>query len=143
LALAEKMGATRTVDVRSERLEDVTQSLNMKEGFDVGFEMSGNPDAFRSMLTAMCHGGKIALLGILPEMAINWDTVVFNGLTIQGIYGRRMYETWYKVTMLIQSGVDISPLITHRFHYTDYERGFEAMRSGQSGKVVLDWTERP
>ncbi len=142
LALAEKMGATRTVDIRSERLEDVAQSLDMKEGFDVGFEMSGNSDAFRSMLTAMCHGGKIALLGILPEMAIDWDTVVFNGLTIQGIYGRRMYETWYKVTMLIQSGVDISPLITHRLHYTEYEQGFEAMRSGQSGKVVLDWTER-
>jgi len=141
LSLAAKMGATRTVDVRTEQLADVTQALNMKEGFDVGFEMSGNPDAFRSMLPAMCHGGKIALLGILPDMDINWDTVVFNGLTIQGIYGRRMYETWYKVTMLIQCGVDISPLITHRIHYTEFQQGFDAMRSGQSGKVIMDWTE--
>ncbi|MCF7972484.1 MAG: L-threonine 3-dehydrogenase [Phycisphaerae bacterium] len=143
LSLASKMGATRVVDVRSETLEEVTRSLNMKEGFDVAFEMSGNPEAFRSMLPAMCHGGKIALLGILPEMVIDWDTVVFNGLTIQGIYGRRMYETWYKVTMLIQCGVDISPLITHRLHYTEFQQGFDAMRTGQSGKVILDWTERP
>ncbi len=141
LELAKKMGATHVVDVSKESLEQVTKDLGMKEGFDVGFEMSGNPEAFRQMLPAMCHGGKIALLGILPEMAIDWDYVVFNGLTIRGIYGRRMYETWYKATMLIQRGLDIWPLITHRFHYTDFDKGFEVMRSGRSGKVVLDWTE--
>lgn len=139
LGLAKKMGATRTVDVRTERLEDVVKELDMKEGFDVGLEMSGNPDALRSMMANMCHGGKMALLGILPETTINWDYVVFNGLTIMGIYGRKMYETWYKVTMLIQCGVDITPLITHHFHYTEFEKGFEVMRSGQSGKVILDW----
>lgn len=127
LELAKKMGATRTVDVRTEKLEDVAAELKMKEGFDVGLEMSGHPDALRSMLANMCHGGKIALLGILPPTQIDWDYIVFNGLTIKGIYGREMYETWYKVTMLIQSGLDISPVITHRFHYTDYEKGFEAM----------------
>ncbi|MBE0534184.1 MAG: L-threonine 3-dehydrogenase [Phycisphaerae bacterium] len=140
LDLARKMGATRTVDVRNEKLEDVAAELNMKEGFDVGLEMSGNPDALRSMLANMCHGGKIALLGILPPTQIDWDYIVFNGLTIKGIYGREMYETWYKVTMLIQSGLDISPIITHRFHYTEYEKGIEAMRSGNSGKVILDWS---
>ena len=139
LDLARTMGATRAVDVRSERIEDIVQELDMKEGFDVGFEMSGNPSAFRSMLPAMCHGGRIALLGILPEMAIDWDTIVFNGLTIKGIYGRRMYETWYKVTMMIQGGLDIGPLITHRFPFQEFEKGFEVMRSGESGKVVLDW----
>ena len=141
LELAKKMGATRTVDVRTEKLEDVAAELKMKEGFDVGLEMSGHPDALRSMLANMCHGGKIALLGILPPTQIDWDYIVFNGLTIKGIYGREMYETWYKVTMLIQSGLDISPVITHRFHYTDYEKGFEAMRSGNSGKVILDWSQ--
>jgi len=140
LKLAKKMGATRAVDVRREGIENVVKELQMKEGFDVGLEMSGNPDAFRSMLANMCHGGKIALLGILPEMSINWDYIVFNGLTIKGIYGREMYETWYKVTMLIQCGMDISPLITHRFHYTEYMKGFEVMRSGRSGKVILDWS---
>ena len=139
LGLAKKMGATRTADVRTERLEDVVKELDMKEGFDVGLEMSGNPDALRSMMANMCHGGKMALLGILPETTINWDYVVFNGLTIMGIYGRKMYETWYKVTMLIQCGVDITPLITHHFPYTEFEKGFEVMRSGQSGKVILDW----
>ena len=139
LELAKKMGATRTVDVRHEKIPDVVKELGMKEGFDVGLEMSGSPEAFRDMLTNMCHGGKIALLGILPQMAIDWDYVVFNGITIKGIYGRQMYESWYKVTMLIQCGVDISPLITHRFHYTEYMKGFEVMRSGQSGKVILDW----
>ncbi len=140
LELAKKMGATRTVDVRHEKIPDVVKELGMKEGFDVGLEMSGSPEAFRDMLTNMCHGGKIALLGILPQMAIDWDYVVFNGLTIKGIYGRQMYESWYKVTMLIQCGVDISPLITHHFHWTEYMKGFEVMRSGQSGKVILDWT---
>ncbi len=141
LDLAKKMGATRVVDVRTEKLEDVIAELGMKEGIDVGLEMSGNPDALRSMLANMCHGGKIALLGILPPTQIDWDYVVFNGLTIKGIYGREMYETWYKVTMLIQSGLDISPVITHHFHYTEYEKGFEVMRSGNSGKVILDWSQ--
>jgi threonine 3-dehydrogenase len=140
LELAKKMGATRTLDVRYQKLKDAVKELGMKEGFDVGLEMSGNPEALRTMLANMCHGGKIALLGILPQMAIDWDYVVFNGLTIKGIYGREMYESWYKVTMLIQSGVDISPIITHRFHYTEFIKGFEVMKSGQCGKVILDWT---
>ena len=140
LGLAKKMGATRTVDVSKEKIGDVVKELDMKEGFDVGLEMSGSPDAFRQMLSQMCHGGKIAMLGILPETSIDWDYVVFNGLTIKGIYGREMYETWYKVTMLIQGGVDIRPLITHHYHYTEYMKGFDVMRSGKSGKVVLDWT---
>ena len=105
-------------------------------------EMSGNPEALRSMMANMCHGGKIALLGILPKTAIDWDCVVFNGLTIKGIYGREMYETWYKMTSLIQSGLDINPVITHRFHYTVFQDGFDVMRSGNSGKVILDWTEK-
>jgi len=141
LELAKKMGPTLTLDVRSERIKDAVKKLDMKEGFDVGLEMSGSPDAFKSMLANMCHGGKIALLGIMPDTAINWDYVVFNGLTIKGIYGREMFETWYKVTMLIQRGVDIAPIITHRFHYTEYRRAFEVMASGRSGKVILDWTE--
>ena len=142
LELARKMGATRALDIRTEKIEDTAKELGMKEGFDVGMEMSGNPDALRSMMANMCHGGKIALLGILPKTAIDWDCVVFNGLTIKGIYGREMYETWYKMTSLIQSGLDISPVITHRFHYTDFQDGFDVMRSGNSGKVVLDWTEK-
>lgn len=140
LELAKKMGPTMTLDVRSQSIEDAVKQLKMKEGFDVGLEMSGNPQAFKDMLANMCHGGKIALLGIMPETAIDWDYVVFNGLTIKGIYGREMYETWYKATMLIQGGVDLTPLITHRFHYTEYLKGFEIMRSGESGKVILDWT---
>jgi threonine 3-dehydrogenase len=114
----------------------------MKEGFDVGLEMSGNPAAFRDMLANMAHGGKIAMLGIPSEdMAIDWNTLVFNMLTIKGIYGREMYETWYKMTVMLQSGLDISPIITHRFPFTDFQKGFDAMRSGQSGKVVLTWKE--
>ena len=113
----------------------------MKEGFDVGMEMSGSPAAFRSMLANMCHGGKIALLGLLPQTEIDWNTVIFNGLTIKGIYGREMYEPWYKMTVMIQSGLDITPIITHRFHYSEFEKAFDVMRSGQSGKVVLDWSE--
>ena len=140
LEMAKQMGATTTVDVRNDSIENATKRLSMTEGFDVGFEMSGNPAAFNSMIKNMCHGGKIAMLGILPETAIDWDYVVFNGLTIKGIYGRRMYETWYKMTTLIQSGLNIEPIITHRFHYTDFQKGFDAMRSGQSGKVILDWT---
>ncbi len=140
LELAKKMGATMTLDIRTEKIEDAIEKLGMKEGFDVGFEMSGSPDAFKSMLKNMFHGGKIALLGIIPQTSIDWDCVVFNGLTIKGIYGREMFETWYKVTMLIQKGLDISPLITHRFGCTDYLKAFEVMRSGNSGKVILDWT---
>ena len=141
LELARKMGPTLTLDVRSQSIEDAVKKLNMKEGFDVGLEMSGNPQAFKDMLANMCHGGKIALLGIMPETAIDWDYVVFNSLTILGIYGREMFETWYKATMLIQGGMDLMPLITHRFHYTEYLKAFEVMRSGESGKVILDWTQ--
>ena len=140
LELAKKMGATHVVDVRSETLADVQRELGMKEGFDVGLEMSGNATAFRDMLDNMCHGGKIAMLGIPPgEIAIDWNTVIFNMLTIKGIYGREMYETWYKMTVMLQSGLDISPIITHRFHYTEFEKGIEVMQTGQSGKVILDW----
>jgi threonine 3-dehydrogenase len=142
LELAKKMGATLTLDVRKETIEDSQKKLGMKEGFDVGLEMSGNAQAFRSMMINMCHGGKIALLGILPgNAAIDWDTVIFNGLTIKGIYGREMYETWYKMTSMIQTGLDITPIITHHFYYTEYEKGFEVMRSGQSGKVILNWVD--
>jgi threonine 3-dehydrogenase len=139
LQLARQMGATMAVDVRTSSVKDMQEQLGMKEGFDVGREMSGSPDALRQMIANMAHGGKIALLGILPRTEIDWDFVVFNGLTIKGIYGREMYETWYKMTMLIQGGLDISPLITHRYGCLDYEKGFEAMRSGNSGKVVLTW----
>jgi threonine 3-dehydrogenase len=140
LELARKMGATVALDVRSGNLADTQKELGMAEGFDVGLEMSGNPAAFRSMLDNMCHGGKIAMLGIPSEpIAIDWNTVVFSSLTIKGIYGREMYETWYKMTVMLESGLDISPVITHRLPYTDFEEGFEVMRSGNSGKVVLDW----
>ena len=140
LKLAQKMGATLTLDARSEKIEDAQKKLGMKEGFDVGREMSGSPDALRAMLPNLCHGAKIALLGILPpNTAIDWDFVVFNGLTIKGIYGREMYETWYKMSVMIQSGLDISPVITHRFHYTEYQKAFDVMLSGKSGKVILNW----
>jgi threonine 3-dehydrogenase len=142
LKIAKKMGATLALDVRRHKIENAQKKLGMKEGFDVGMEMSGNPNALRSMLPNMCHGAKIALLGILPPNTdIDWDKVVFNGLTIKGIYGREMYETWYKMTVMIESGLDIKPVITHRFHYTEYEKGFEVMRSGKSGKVILNWEE--
>ncbi len=141
LELAEKMGPTLTLDVRSERIEDAIRKLDMKEGFDVGLEMSGNPEAFQSMLANVCHGGKIAMLGIMPPTAVDWDYVVFNGLTIKGIYGREMFETWYKATMLIQGGLDITPLITHRFGCAEYSEAFEVMRSGDSGKVILNWEQ--
>jgi threonine 3-dehydrogenase len=142
LELARKLGATRVVDVSRSRLPEVQRELGMREGFDVGLEMSGNPSAFRDMLANMAHGGKIAMLGI-PEqdVAINWNTVVFNMLTIRGIYGREMYETWYQMTVMLQSGLDISPVITHRLSYRDFQTGFEAMRSGRSGKVILTWKE--
>ncbi|MBW7992699.1 MAG: L-threonine 3-dehydrogenase [Planctomycetes bacterium] len=141
LELAKKMGPTMVVDARSQKIEDAARELGMKEGFDIGLEMSGSPEAFKDMLANMCHGGKIALLGIMPQTAIDWDYVVFNGLTIKGIYGREMFETWYIATMLIQSGTDITPLITDSFHYTEYQKAFEIMRSGNSGKVILNWTE--
>ena len=141
LELAKKMGPTMVVDARSQTIGDAAKELGMKEGFDIGLEMSGSPEAFKDMLANMCHGGKIALLGIMPQTAIDWDYVVFNSLTIKGIYGREMFETWYIATMLIQSGTDITPLITNSFHYTEYEKAFEIMRSGNSGKVILNWTE--
>jgi threonine 3-dehydrogenase len=140
LALAKRMGATTTVNVDSGNLADVQRSLGMKEGFDVGLEMSGNPAALRDMLANMAHGGRIAMLGIPAQpIAIDWNTVVFNMLTIRGIYGREMYETWYKMTVMLDSGLDIRPVITHRFAAEEFERGFEVMRSGQSGKVILNW----
>lgn len=141
LELAKKMGADRVVDVRTEKLPDIQRELGMKEGFDVGLEMSGNASAFRDMLANMAHGGKIAMLGIPPEpIAIDWNAVIFNMLTIKGIYGREMYETWYKMTVMLQGGLDISPVITHRFPANEFQQGFDVMRSGQSGKVILDWT---
>ncbi|AKE51037.1 L-threonine 3-dehydrogenase [Kangiella geojedonensis] len=140
LDLAKQMGATRTVNVTQEKLEDVMDELGMKEGFDVGLEMSGAPPAFASMLNTMNHGGKIAMLGIpSSDMAIDWNQVIFKGLVIKGIYGREMYETWYKMIAMLQSGLDLSPVITHRFDIDKFEEGFETMAGGQSGKVVLSW----
>ena len=140
LALAARMGATRTVDVSKEKLQDVQRELGMKEGFDVGLEMSGNAVALCDMIDNMTHGGRIALLGIIPEAAsIDWHKVIFNMLTIRGIYGREMFETWYKMTALIQSGLDITPVITHRLPIASFQEGFELMRTGRSGKIVLDW----
>ena len=140
LKLAKQMGVTRTVNVLQEKLADVQEELGMDEGFDVGLEMSGNPSAFNDMLENMCHGGKIAMLGIPEkEMAIDWNTVVFNMLTIKGIYGREMYETWYKMTVMLEGGLDIAPVITHRFGFEEFEKGFETALSGESGKVILEW----
>lgn len=140
LDLAKRMGVTRSVNVANESLADVQKELGMDEGFDVGLEMSGNPSAFDDMLGSMCHGGKIAMLGIPEkEMAIDWNTVVFNMLTIKGIYGREMYETWYKMTVMLEGGLDIAPVITHRFKFTDFQEGFEIALSGESGKVILEW----
>jgi threonine 3-dehydrogenase len=140
LALARKLGVTLAVDVRETSLPEVQKQLGMTEGFDVGLEMSGSPAAFRDMIANMSHGARIAMLGIPSgEMSIDWHTVIFNMLTVKGIYGREMYETWYKMTVMLQSGLDITPVITHRFHYTEFERGFEAMLSANSGKVVLSW----
>ena len=143
LDLARKIGVTLAVNPRSTSLADVQKQLGMTEGFDVGLEMSGNTAACREMLSNMSHGAKIAMLGIpAGEMSIDWRTVIFNMLTIKGIYGREMYETWYKMTVMLQSGLDIRPVITHRFHYTEYEQGFEVMMSGQSGKVILSWDNK-
>ncbi|MCL2915084.1 L-threonine 3-dehydrogenase [Shewanella corallii] len=140
LELATKMGATRAVNVAKEDLKQVMGELGMTEGFDVGLEMSGVPSAFHSMLDTMNHGGKIAMLGIPGgEMAIDWSQVIFKGLIIKGIYGREMFETWYKMASLIQSGLDISPIITHHYRVDEFQQGFDAMRSGLSGKVILDW----
>ena len=140
LKLAVKMGATRAVNVANESLKDVMADLKMSEGFDVGLEMSGVPSAFKSMLDTLNHGGKIAMLGIPPsEMAIDWNQVIFKGLEIKGIYGREMFETWYKMASLIQSGLDLSPLLTHQFSVDEFEQGFKTMASGNSGKVLLNW----
>ncbi len=142
LALAEKMGASLTINVGSESVAAAQETLCMKEGFDVAMEMSGSPQALQTIFDNTCHGGKIALLGIMDKpYELDLNTVVFNGLSLKGIYGREMFETWYKMTSMIQTGLDISPVITHRFHYSDFEKGFEVMRSGNSGKVVLNWAD--
>jgi threonine 3-dehydrogenase len=141
LTLAHRMGATTAVDTAETPLSEVQKRLGMQEGFDVGLEMSGNVSAFRDMLANMCHGAKIAMLGIpSQEMAIDWTTVVFNMLTIKGIYGREMYETWYKMTVMLETGLDIRPVITHRFGYQEFHKAFEAMRTGNTGKVILEWS---
>ena len=141
LELAKKMGATLVLDARTERIADAQKELGMHEGFDIGLEMSGNPSAFREMLSNMCHGGHIAMLGIQPPGTdIDWDLVIFNSLFIKGIYGREMFETWYKMTAMLQTGLDISPVITHRYPIDQFEDGFEVMCSGDCGKVVLEWT---
>ncbi len=140
LELAKKVGVTRAVNISKERLPDVVKDLGMKEGFDVGLEMSGNPKGLNDMIDVMFHGGKIALLGLLPANgAVNWEKVIFNGLTLKGIYGREMFETWYKMTAMVQSGLDITPVITHRFPIDQYQEGFELMKSGNTGKVILNW----
>lgn len=143
LGLARKMGATLALNISNGRtLKEVQAQLGMKEGFDVGLEMSGSPAALKDMIDNMAHGGKIAMLGIPSQpVPFDWNKVVFNMLTIKGIYGREMYETWYKMTVMLESGLDIRPAITHRFHYTEFEKGFEAMSSGQSGKVILNWRQ--
>ena len=140
LELAGAFGDIRTVNIARENLKDVKKELGMKEGFDVGLEMSGVPSAFQKILENMNHGGKVAMLGIFPE-ALNVDAglIIFKGLTVKGIYGREMYETWYKMTSVLQSGLDISPVITHRLHVDDFMEGFSAMNTGRSGKVILDW----
>lgn len=142
LDLARQMGATRGVDVSKENLKDVMGELGMREGFDVCLEMSGHPSGLHDILEYSSHGAKVSLLGIFSEpLAIDWDKVIFKGLMLKGIYGREMFETWYKMSSMIRAGLDISPVITHKFHYTEFAKGFETMLSGQSGKVVLDWTE--
>jgi threonine 3-dehydrogenase len=140
LELAAKLGATKTVNVEREKLADVQKQLGMTEGFDVGLEMSGNPSAFRDMIDNMAHGAKISMLGIPAEpMQIDWNKVIFNMLTLKGIYGREIFETWYKMSVMVQSGLDLTPIITHRLPYQEYERGFETMLQGNTGKVVLRW----
>ncbi|MGB1236749.1 MAG: L-threonine 3-dehydrogenase [Pseudomonadales bacterium] len=140
LEMARNLGATRTVDVSCETLPQVQRELGMSEGFDIGLEMSGSPVAFNDMIANMCHGGKISVLGIPSEQApTDWHTVIFNMLTIKGIYGREMYETWYKMSAMVENGLDISSIITHRLHYTQFQKGFDAMNDGSAGKVILDW----
>ena len=140
LDLAAQMGATRCVNVTRERVEDVMTELGMKEGFDVGLEMSGNGDALRTQFETAVHGGRIALLGIPPsELAVDWNLIIFKGIVIKGIYGREMFETWYKMSNMLTSGLDVSPIITHRFHYTNFQQGFDKLHSGESGKVILNW----
>lgn len=142
LNIAKQMGADAIVNLRHDKLEDAMKQVGMVEGFDVGLEMSGNGAALNQMLKSMRNGGKVALLGIAgPGTVIDWNDVIFKGLTLQGIYGRKMYETWYKLMAMIEAGLDLTPIITHRFHYTEYEKGFAAMNSGESGKVILDWTK--
>jgi threonine 3-dehydrogenase len=142
LELARRMGATLAVDPRERDLADVQRELGMTEGFDIGLEMSGNPDALRSMIANMAHGGRIAVLGIpAAEIALDLNPIIFNMLTVKGIYGREMYETWYQMTVMLQSGLDIRPVITHRFSHRDFEEAFAVARSGESGKVILDWTD--
>jgi threonine 3-dehydrogenase len=142
LELAKKMGATVALNIKENRLFDVQKELGMKEGFDVGLEMSGSGAALEDMIENMCHGGKIAMLGIPSgDLVIDWNIVIFNMLTIKGIYGREMFETWYLMQSMVQTGLNIAPVITHRFHYTEFEKGFEAMLSGNSGKVILNWID--
>jgi len=140
LEKARELGATHTVDVRTETLADAQKQLGMSEGFDVGLEMSGNADAFRDLLANMCHGGKVSMLGIPSgDVAIDWNVVIFNMLTIKGIYGREMYETWYKMSVMVESGLPITPVITHRLDYSEFQKGFDAMNSGEASKVILTW----
>ena len=142
LDLARQVGVTRAVDVRKEKLHEVQHELGMKEGFDVGFEMSGVPAAMREMIDNMAHGGRIAVLGLPDhEFAIDWSQIVFKMLTVRGVYGRQIFETWYQMSVFVQSGLDISPVITHRFPYTEYEEAFRVGHSGQCGKIVLDWSK--
>ena len=142
LELAAKVGVTMAIDPRKTSLQEVQQKLGMREGFDVGLEMSGNASAFRDMLANMSHGGKIALLGIpAGEMSIDWHHIIFNMLTVKGIYGREMYETWYKMTVMLQSGLNIAPVITHHFSWREHEQAFAVMRTGNAGKVILDWRD--
>lgn len=141
LELAARLGATRVVDVSRESLDDVKRELGMREGFDVALEMSGHPSGLSDILAHTSNGAKVSLLGIFPEkVAIDWDKVIFKGLVLKGIYGREMFETWYKMSSMVRAGLDVSPVITHRFHYTEFGQAFETMMSGKSGKVVLDWT---
>ena len=140
LDLALKMGATRAINVANDSIKDCYSELNIINGFDVGLEVSGNPEAFRSMLTNMYHGGRVALLGLLPESTrINWDDIIFKGLHVKGIYGREMYDTWYKMTQMLRSGLDISKVLTHKISIDDFQNGFDIMESGNCGKVVLEW----
>jgi threonine 3-dehydrogenase len=136
------MGIEHVIDISKHNIPDIQKELGMKEGFDVGMEMSGNPHALRGLIASMTHGGKIAILGIPGEdTAIDWNTLIFNMLTIKGIYGRQMYETWYMMSIMVQNGLDVMPIITHRYHYTDFQKGFDVMNSGNAGKVVLSWKD--